>query len=127
MPVKGYAKLAKELPVLEDKRDVKNASGFVKSIYDALDSMSADWIRKSCMIEILSDILTLIGAILMWNLRKTGFYIYILGMLVLILSPLVLGKAMFTEADKAFIGLIFIAMYAANLKQMGNKAIGTSV
>ena len=119
--------MGKELPGAEDKRDAKNACGFVKSVYTALGNVNADWLRESCIIELISNVLTLVGAILMWKLRKTGFYIYILGMLVLILSPLVLGNAMFTEADQAFIGLIFIAMYGANLKQMNNKGIGVTV
>jgi hypothetical protein len=113
------AMAAERVSKVESKIDVGTAPGFVKLILSSLDNISPDWIRKSAVIQFLSHILTLAGAILMWNLKKTGFYVYIAGVVVLVLSPLVLGKTGFTGAgSQALIGVIFIALYAANLKQM---------
>jgi hypothetical protein len=119
---KMAAIVAEKMSGIEDKIDVENVPGFVKSIFKSLDSVSPDWIRKSAIVKLLSHILTLIGAVLMWNTGKSGFYIYIAGIVVLILSPLVLGKTGFTGAESgAFIGVIFIVLYGLNLKQLNSN------
>jgi 1,4-dihydroxy-2-naphthoate octaprenyltransferase len=78
--------------------------------------------RKAAIGGFIASLLTLAGAILMWKLKRQGFYIYILGVVLGILIPFYLygndliavGAASFAN----FFGLLFIALYALNLKSM---------
>lgn len=71
-------------------------------------------------VGIVCAILSLVGAIMMWKLKKTGFYIYTFANVVAMILPIVLvgmaGGAM------AYVGPIvtiaFIVMYGMNLKYM---------
>jgi hypothetical protein len=84
--------------------------------------MTAESIRKTAIGSIISAILTLIGAILMWQLKRSGFYLYIVGTLIGLSVPFYLygantmsvGISFFT----GFFGLIFIALYALNIKSL---------
>jgi hypothetical protein len=78
--------------------------------------------HKAAIGGFIASLLTLAGAILMWNLKRKGFYIYILGVALGIAIPFYLygndliavGAASFAN----FFGLVFIALYALNLKSM---------
>ncbi|MEO6837892.1 MAG: hypothetical protein ABI185_05865 [Ginsengibacter sp.] len=80
--------------------------------------------RKTAIGGFISSLLTLSGALLMWWLYRKGFYLYILGVVFGILVPfyvygndlLAIGISSFTN----FFGLVFIALYALNLKSMTN-------
>jgi len=86
-------------------------------------------------IQTVCVILCLIGSIQMWNMKKTGFYIYTVGELL----PLVLSYVVFADAVKAaatlggkgvasamavggIIGALFpiafVVMYFVNTKEM---------
>ncbi len=59
--------------------------------------------------------LSLLGAILMWNFRKTGFHCYTLAQLILLLLPAAfLGKAYIGVGD-IMLTILFIAFYALNI------------
>ncbi len=99
----------------------QNARSFAKLLMNsAAESLNADNIRKSAIFEFLSNILTLGGAILMWNRKKIGFYMYIAGILVLIAVPFAMGRLLGAIGASfiGFIGVVFIVMYAVNLKYM---------
>jgi hypothetical protein len=78
--------------------------------------------HKAAIGGFIASLLTLAGAVLMWNLKRKGFYIYILGVALGIAIPFYLygndliavGAASFAN----FFGLVFIALYALNLKSM---------
>lgn len=84
--------------------------------------MTVDNIRKSAAGNIASALLTLIGAVLMWKLRRIGFFIYMLGVVIGLILPfyiygnnlLAIGISSFTS----FFGLVFIALYALNIKNL---------
>src|SRR5674476_1399754 len=63
----------------------------------------------------ISALLTLLGALLMWRLNRRGFYLYIAGVLVGILFPLILYGhnliAIGISSFSSFFGLLFIALY----------------
>ena len=63
----------------------------------------------------------------MWNLKKTGFYFYIAGVLVIVASPLIMGQliGIISGSISGLVGVIFIVMFAVNLKCM-NKSISGS-
>jgi len=70
---------------------------------------------------IISSIGCLVGAILMWKLKKIGFYIYTVFQICSILFP-ILFPMMPSTLLMTFLGLLipvaFIVMYAINLKHM---------
>lgn len=62
--------------------------------------------------------LSLLGAIEMWHLRKTGFHFYTLSQLVLLSLPaLFMGKAYFAIGD-AMLTLMFVAYYWFSLRRL---------
>ena len=80
-------------------------------------------VGKLCLYNLLTNIASLVGVILMWRLNKIGFFIYIIAEL----ATNFMGLDMNVEgADKSSLSmifsiavdLVFIVMYALNLKYM---------
>ncbi len=73
-------------------------------------------------IGIAENLLCLLGALLMWKQRKTGFYCYTLGQLGGIILPITLiGFSGIFGGIMVFMAIFpiaFIVMYAVNLKHM---------
>lgn len=71
---------------------------------------------------ILLSLLSLIGVWMMWNLRKSGFWLYLISTVVGLIVPLYfIGGSMMAIMSIGFIGffsLLFIILYAVNLKYM---------
>ena len=84
--------------------------------------MTEENIRKSAIGATISGLFTLIGALLMWRLRRTGFYLYIAGIIVGLVVPFYLyGNnilALGISSFSSFFGLVFIALYALNIKSL---------
>ena len=82
-------------------------------------------IRKTAIGGFIAALLTLTGALLMWHLKKQGFFIYILGVVFGILVPFyIFGNDLIAVGASSFanfFGLVFIALYALNLKSMERK------
>lgn len=84
--------------------------------------MTVENIRKNAIGAIVSALFTLIGAILMWQFKRKGFYLYIVGTLIGLSVPFYLyginvmsiGIAFFS----GFFGLVFIALYALNIRSL---------
>jgi hypothetical protein len=93
-----------------------------KMMFSLSKIMTEDNLRKSALGSIVSGIFTLVGALLMWWQKRNGFYLYIAGILVGIVVPFYLyGNnllAIGISAFSSFFGLIFIALYALNIKSM---------
>jgi hypothetical protein len=81
-----------------------------------------DNLRKASLGNIIASVFCLLGAILMWRLNRTGFYIYVLGTIIGIVVPFyVFGNNFLTALSvgfAAFIGVLFVIFYAMNLKSM---------
>lgn len=73
-------------------------------------------------VEIATSLLSLLGVWLMWNLRRMGFGIYVVASLLGLLVPFAfLGFNLVTFIGLgfgAFITVLFIVLYAVNLKHM---------
>lgn len=74
-------------------------------------------------ISLISALVVLVGVIMMWKLKKTGYYIYIVGEIApVIASFLLIGMSGFFGGFMAMIGLIFpvlfIILYGLNVKHM---------
>ncbi len=87
-----------------------------------MDMISVDKIKHSAMGSIIAALFTLTGAISMWLLRRLGFYLYIIGIIIGIGVPFyIYGNnilAIGLSGFGSFFGLVFIALYALNLKSM---------
>lgn len=71
---------------------------------------------------IILSLLSLFGVWQMWNLKKSGFWLYLLAAIGGLVVPLIfLGGSMMAVASVGVVGffsLIFIILYAVNLKYM---------
>lgn len=80
-------------------------------------------IGKLCLYNLGANIISLIAVIMMWRLNKIGFFIYVVAELATNFLGLDVGVA---EGGKSYgsmifsivIDLVFIVMYALNLKHM---------
>ena len=94
--------------------------GKMKSSFSKI--LKEENIKGAAIGGFIAAVLTLSGAILMWWLRRKGFYLYIAGVIFGILVPfylfgndfLAVGASSFAN----FFGLVFIALYALNFKSM---------
>lgn len=84
--------------------------------------LDKDNLRKDSIGKLIAAMLTLAGAIFMWNLRRLGFYIYVTGIIISLIIPFYLyGNDLIAVGATSFanfFGLVFIALYALNLKSM---------
>ena len=65
----------------------------------------------------LLALISLVGALLMWNLKKIGFHLYTSANLAMMFLPMVLLSTPISWAGIIFT-IAFIAMYAANFKYL---------
>jgi hypothetical protein len=84
---------------------------------------SPENIRKGALAGIVAAVLCLAGAYMMWNLKKTGFYLYVAGTLTGIISPfIIIGGSNFISIIWSvvigFVGLLFVILYGVNLRYM---------
>ncbi|PKP45785.1 MAG: hypothetical protein CVT94_16835 [Bacteroidetes bacterium HGW-Bacteroidetes-11] len=61
-----------------------------------------------------------IGALLMWRLKKIGFYIYFLSQFLLFNYPLLFSGPEHFDLNELFFTTIFILLYGINLGNMKN-------
>ena len=110
---------------LEDAQDRladQDDQGIVGRILGSVsDTLTPERLRQSAMATLAYNLLALVGAVLMWNLRKAGFYLYVAGVVVAIVTPFFIYGGLiggFASAGTAFVSLIFVVLYALNLKYM---------
>jgi len=137
----GFSLLSSLMSIATSK--IASSSGFMSLIYDAMNQsmeeipeamvnimetamqMAAKAIEYGVAIGITNAILyaaSIYGAILMFNLKKKGFYLYSAAqILLLFVMPVIIGFNLFTIMGMMF-SLIFttafIIMYGVNTKQM---------
>lgn len=80
----------------------------------------------ACVFNLIGNIVSLIGVILMWQLKKAGFFIYAIAELAVNFFGVDLntGTESASHAGLIFmllIDLVFIMMYASNLKYMNGR------
>ena len=86
------------------------------------------WTKISYILNLVGSLLCLAGALIMWRLRKYGYFIYVLGQLLPLIGSFMVMNAFSTGflGGLGFIGLAlgaifpigFIIMYGLNLKHM---------
>lgn len=88
------------------------------------------WGMVSYILNFVASLLCLFGAIMMWKLKKSGFYIYILGQIIPFIAAyglmggvtsnggMMSGLVLIGQIFGALFSIAFIVMYAVNLKHM---------
>jgi hypothetical protein len=79
--------------------------------------------KKNALFMIVSNVLTLLGGILMFQLKKVGFWVYVAGTVLAILAPVIVYGAtnilsLGMSIVYGFFGIIFVVLYAVNLKHL---------
>lgn len=95
-----------------------------ESITNALGGgINFDNAATASLVGGLMCIVCFIGVFMMWNLKKTGFFIYLIGQVVSIAAPFIWSSglgifgSMFSMIGAIF-PIIFVILYALNLKHM---------
>jgi len=103
----------------------ENAEGMAGQFLDSAMEITEKSVANAVPIGvagIVPSLLGLLGVWYMWNLRKSGFWLYLLSAIGGLIVPLVyLGGsilAMLTVGFGGFISLVFIILFAVNLKHM---------
>ncbi len=109
--------------ITKEKSKSPEESSFLNKVMGGMSEMSTpENLRKVAIGNLISSALSLLGAILMWRLNRSGFYLYVLGTIVGIVIPFYLFGNNFLTAIStgfaSFVGLLFIIFYAMNLKSM---------
>lgn len=105
-----------------DLSDVPDGmKSFVEGIFDAVTQFMANLTSIYLSVVLLSAI-GLLGVIMMWQLRRAGFYLYAAARSLIAVVPFVfigynILSLMWFSASIVF-GVVFIVMYGINLKEM---------
>jgi hypothetical protein len=107
-------------------QEVNSESG--KQLADKLLSgasamMNPEKLKQNYLLAIISNIITLGGALLMFKLRKVGFWAYVLGIAILVATPMIIFGtnnilSLGMTLGLGFVGILFIVLYSMNLKHL---------
>ncbi|MBN1158424.1 MAG: hypothetical protein JXA61_03520 [Bacteroidales bacterium] len=101
----------------EDEPFTSFAAGIMTAVQKLMENISV-----IALIKILCSILALVGVILIWNLRKPGFYIYaVFRILILLIPVMVMGMNIISlsmVASGTVFTALFIVLYAIHLKYL---------
>lgn len=80
-------------------------------------------LKKNAVMGMIASIFTLLGGVLMFKLKKNGYYSYILGTLIGIAAPFVAfgtGNiiAIASSSMVALFGIAFVILYGLNFKHL---------
>ena len=107
---------------IEDSEMSESQKDVMEGLLDGVSSsLTEENTKNSSLVSILSSLLTLAGAFLMWNLNKKGLYLYILGTVIAIVGLIMIfGGLIGAAAAEAtgFTGVLFIVLYGVNTKQV---------
>lgn len=107
---------------VQEELDNQEGAEAVGKIFQSIgDSMSPEKIKNNGIATAITSIITLIGAILMWGLRKTGFFVYVVGAIAAVIAPIsIFGgfAGVMASGGAAFVGILFIVLYGLNLKHL---------
>ena len=109
---------------ISKESDNESATKMAEKVISGASAMlNPENIKKNALFSILANLLTLGGAFLMFQLKKIGFWVYLAGTGIAIVTPLVVyGPANLMSigmtAVIGFFGVLFAVLYSINLKYM---------
>lgn len=114
-----------ETPLIERSYTPDQAKKLPKDYFEDRSSGDApmpgdpDQIRALSVAQFGYSLLTLVGAVLMFRLRRAGFWVYVAGVLVGIVAPIALaGFGALNTSFGVFFSLLFAGLYAYCLPEM---------
>jgi hypothetical protein len=129
--VSGYTSADMAVEVAKDameeaqdkiESESEEVPAFISKVFGSIsEGLTPENIRNSAIAGGIGNVLTLIGAILMWGLDRKGYFLYIFGSLVLIIAPLIIFEGFIGAAASGaavFAGVLFGVLYGVNLKHM---------
>lgn len=106
---------------MESEAGTSFLSGILNSSQEVMQATMMH-AKSIAVISLVLSLLSLCGAILMFSLRRIGFYIYVVAQLLLLfVVPYFAGFSMIVVMGMLFSALftiVFIILYALNLKAM---------
>lgn len=124
---KAQTDLAEARTIMEESMAQLQGQGspFAQKLMEegiAMSEKIAEHAKPLGITALVLSLLSLYGVWLMWNLRKQGFWYYTLAAILGVLVPLYfLGFSMVAVMGLgfgAFVSILFIVLYAVNLKHM---------
>lgn len=108
------------------RKDLSNSPGVdkVDQLLSSAREMADPYkIRKNALFGLIASMLTLGGAFLMFQMRKIGFWVYLVGTGIAVVAPFAVYGAdnlvgIIMSSGTGLVGLIFCVLYAVNLKYM---------
>jgi hypothetical protein len=117
--------MSKEKAVADIQKSKKDDAGskFAEKMVNSMAVFTPENLKKSGIAESLAALFCLAGAFLMWQLKKKGYYVYIAGTLIGIISPFIIYgsnnmMSVISSIMVGFVGIIFVILYGVNLKDM---------
>jgi len=98
--------------------DAKTMDSMFESI---IEQTTPETIKLGAIIMLIFESISLYAAYLMWNLQKKGFYLYLGGIAVAFLAPLLIIGGWFgfiTSIADILLSIFMLILYAFNLKHM---------
>lgn len=107
-------------PLPDDQRQKKEKSYFEdRASGDVPMPSNPDLIQPLAIAQLLYSGITLVGAILMFRLRRVGFWIYVAGVAIGLILPVILaGFGALNVSFGVFFSLLFIYLYWQNIGEM---------
>ena len=111
--------------ILENEADLSDVpepvQKIVVGIFEAITKLMAN-ITGIYITIVLLSVVALLGVIMMWQLKKAGFYLYAAARVLLILVPFVfIGYNLISIlifSSGLIFAVLFIVLYSLNLKEM---------
>jgi hypothetical protein len=118
--------ISKEKAATDIQKSDKNDAGTQmaeKMVNSMTSAFTAENLKKTGIASVVGALFCLAGAFLMWQLKKNGYYLYIAGTLIGIISPFVIYgtdnfMSIITSVMVGFVGIVFVILYGVNLKYM---------
>ena len=94
-----------------------------KIISEASSMLDPKKLKQNYLLTFAGNLFTLFGAILMFRMRKTGFWLYVAGTVALVTAPVIIfGPDNLLGLGLSFmlglVGVLFIVLYSLNLKHL---------
>lgn len=73
---------------------------------------------KLAPFQLIFGILSLVGAVMMFQLKRIGFFLYVIAQVLILLLPVFMGGQCASIVWPGFWTLLFIVLYAVNWKSL---------
>jgi len=109
--------------VMENAKTEEERKLSEKMMSGANEFLDTVKVKQHAIFNMMSNALTLAGAFLMFRLRRGGFRLYLLGIVIFVAAPLVIYGpsnliSLVSTLVFGLVGLVFVVLYRMNLKHM---------